>query len=52
VEKVQNEKVHSSYFSHFRVIKSRKMRQAGEIRNAYKILADKPERKRKLWRWG
>jgi hypothetical protein len=50
--RLHNEELHNLYASSniIRVIKSRKMRRVGEMRNAYKILVGKPEKKRPLER--
>jgi hypothetical protein len=56
--KLHNEELHNLYYSPniIRMIKSRRMRWAGHVarmgeeRNAYRILAGKPERKRPLGR--
>jgi hypothetical protein len=51
-KKLHNEELHNLYSppSIIRMIKSRRMRGAGEKRIAYRILLEKPERKRPLGR--
>jgi hypothetical protein len=56
--KLQNEEIHDLYSSPsiIRIIKSRRMRWAdheahmGQKRNAYRLLVEKPERKRPIGR--